>query len=253
MPSRLTFVALVSLSCSALAQEIPDLLGTWEYSVSGLEIHARCGQGIETGELIIDRKVTARAFRGKARSEQSFEKCEGANVRESAATIRLKNDNLVTVDYDEEGWEMDSLRYVDGEMTGDNGQGLSTHWVRANTTNDDEGPTAEQMAALDEFLSQIETELAAELGSEYRSDLQKRLKKTGLEQEEAGQVAEQTIDRMTACMIDMIRKSVLSQEIPVDKILTQQNVEVIFNPQSMDMRTDECVQDASWNAGVRIR
>jgi len=253
MALRLTFVILVSLSCGAVAQEVPDLLGKWTYTVSGLEVHARCGQGVQTGELIVDRKVTARAYRGKARSEQSFEKCEGPNARESTATIRLKDDNVVTVDYDEEGWALDRLRYVDGEMTGDNGEGVTTHWIRAAASSDDLGPTAEQLAALDEFLSQVEPELSAELSSEYTSLLQKRLITTGLDQDEASQVAAQTVDRMTACMLDMIRKSVLAQEIPVDKILTQQDVEVIFNPQAMDVRTDECVQDASWNAGVRIR
>jgi hypothetical protein len=253
MALRLTFVILVSLSCSVFGQEIPDLLGKWTYTVSGLEVHARCGQGLVSGELVIDRKVTARAYRGSARNEQSFEKCQGTDVRESTATIRLKDDNVVTVDYDKEGWAMDRLRYVDGEMTGDNGEGVTTHWVRAVAGSDDRGLTAEQLAALDEFLSQVEPDLSAELSSEYTSLLQKRLKTTGLDQDEASQVAAQTVDRMTACMLDMIRKSVLAQEIPVDKILTQQNVEAIFNPQAMDMRTDECVQDASWNAGVRIR
>lgn len=254
MKVKLAILLLCGFLRAASAQdELPDLLGTWEFTVDGLEIHARCGQGIQTGQLIIDRKVTVRAYRGKARSEQSFEKCEGTNISESTATIRLKDDNLVTVDYDEEGWSIDRLRYVDGEMTGDDGKGGSTLWVKAAASSDDHGPTAEQLAALDEFLSQVEPELSAEISSEYTSDLQKRLKKTGLDDDEARQVAARTVDRMTACMLEMMRESVLAQEIPVDKILTQKNVEVIFNPQSMDMRAGECVQDASWNAGVRIR
>ena len=254
MKAKLAILLFCGVIHAASAQQNPpDMLGTWEFTVDGLETDPRCGQGLESGELVIDRKVTARAYRGSARSEQSFEKCQGTSVRESSATIRLKEGNLVTIDYDEEGWAIDRLRYVDGEMTGDNGDGVSTHWFRADENSDDRGPTPEQLAALDEFLAQIETDLSAELGSEYRSDLQKRLKNTGLDQDEASQVAERTIDRMTACMLDMIRESVLAQEIPVDEILTQQNVEVIFNPQSVDMKTNECVQDASWNAGVRIR
>jgi len=253
MALRLTVVTLCGLSFGAFAQEVPDLLGKWTYTVSGLEVHERCGQGVETGELVIERKITARAYRGKARTERSSEKCQGGNAMESSATIRVKNGNLVTVDYDEEGWSMDRLRYVDGELTADRGDGVSTPWVRAVEGNGDRGPTAEQLADLDKFLGEIQPDLSEELSGEYTSFLQERLTKTGLDEGESKQVAALTVDRMTACILDVIRESVLAQEIPVDKILAQQNVEVIFDPLSMDMKANQCVQDASWNAGVRIR
>ena len=58
---------------------------------------------------------------------------------------------------------------------------------------------------------------------------------------------------MTSCMLVELRNAVDAQEIPVESILEQQDVAVIFNPESMDMRANACVQDAAWNAGVRIR
>jgi hypothetical protein len=253
MASRLTLVILAGLACGAQAQEIPDLIGKWTYTVSGLELHERCGQGIEAGELVVERKIAARAYRGKMRAERSFEECQGSNVTESSATIRVKDGNLVTVDYDEEGWEMERLRFVDGALTGDARGGISTRWVRAVEQVADEGPTPEQLADLETFLQQVEPDLSATLKSEYFEKLRKSLWKSGLSTEDSVQIATLTIDRMTSCMLDMMRDSVMEQEIPIDKILQEQNVAVVFDPRSVDMRANTCVQDAAWNAGVPIR
>jgi len=253
MALRLTFVILVSLSYSAVAQEVPDLLGKWMYTVSGLEEHERCGQGTETGDLIIERKIAARAYRGKARAERSFEKCEGASAMESSATIRVKDGNLVTVDYDEEGWTMDRLRFVDGAMTGDAGGGIRSQWVRAEEQGGDDGPTPMQLTDLDAFLETVQPDLFAALSDEYHEKLREAIWKSGLSSEQSVQVAALTVERMTSCMLDMMRESVIAQEMPIDQILKEQNVAVIFDPRSVDMRANTCVQDAAWNAGVPIR
>ena len=167
-------------------------------------------------------------------------------------TVRVKDDGLVTIDYDEDGFEIERLRIHDGEMTGSRRKGVKTRWERL-PEQASEGPTAEQIAALDAFLSQVEPDLTSTLRGEYRENLRKNLVSTGLNGDEAGQVADLTIDRMTSCMLVELRHAVEAQEIPVEKILNEQNVAVIFNPQSMDMRANACIQDAAWNAGVRIR
>ena len=253
MTLRLILGILVGVASTVAAQEVPDLLGKWTYTVSGLEMHAQCGPSTDTGELIIERKIAARAYRGRERGERSYEKCKGANVMESSATIRFKEGDLVTVDYDEEGWEMKRLRYVDGELTGIAGGGVSSRWVRADQQGEDSGPTPQQLADLDEFLEQVRPELSATLKVEYFENLRRNLWKSGLSSEDSVQVAGVTVERMTSCMIDMMRESVMAQEIPVDQILEQQNVAVIFDPRSVDMRSNTCVQDAAWNAGVPIR
>jgi hypothetical protein len=252
MASRLACLLLIACLAPVAAQEADDLLGTWTFKVDGLEPHPQCGESLQTGTLQIERKVTARAYRGRVRAEDSYEKCEGTQTTESMVTVRAKDEGRVTIDYDEDGREMERLRFEDGGMTGSRSNGVSTHWERL-PEQAAEGPTAEQIAALDAFLSQIEPDLASTLRSEYREDLRKNLVRTGLNGEEAGQVADLTIDRMTSCMLVELRDAVDAQEIPVKKILDEQNVQVIFNPQSMDMRANACIQDAAWNAGVRIR
>lgn len=252
MVSRLFTVLLTICWLPAFAQDSDDLLGTWTFEVDGLEPHPQCGESLQTGTLEIERQVTARAYRGRVKAEDSYEKCRGTQTTDSTVTIRVKDDGRVTIDYDEDGLEMERLRFKDGAMTGSRGKGVSTRWKRRL----DEiiaGPTAEQIAALDTFLERVKPDLAQTLRGEYREKLRANLVRTGLIGEEAGQVADLTIDRMTSCMLEEMRNAVAEQEIPVEAILEQQDVAVIFNPQSMDMRANACIQDAAWNAGVRIR
>ncbi len=252
MASRLACLLFLLFFVPAVAQETDELLGTWTFDVDGLEPHPQCGESVQSGTLQVDRKVTARAYRGRIRVEDSYEKCQGTQTSESMVTVRAKDDGLVTIDYDEEGFEKERLRLKDGTMTGSRSKGVSTRWERL-PDQVAEGPTAEQIAALDAFLSQVEPDLTSTLRGEYREGLRKNLVRTGLNGEEAGQVADLTIDRMTSCMLGELRSAVEAQEVPIQSILDDQNVAVIFNPQSMDMRANTCIQDAAWNAGVRIR
>jgi hypothetical protein len=252
MASRFLSVCLLLSSLPALAQEGDDLLGTWTFEVDGLEPHPQCGESMQSGTLEVARKVTERAYRGRIRVEDSYEKCRGTQATESMVTIRVKDDGLVTIDYDEEGWEMERLLLQAGTMTGSRGKGVTTSWER-QADDVRTGPTAEQIAALDSFLERVRPDLAESLRGEYREQLRKNLVRTGLTGEEAAQVADLTLDRMTSCMLVELRSAVEAQEIPVESILEQQDVAVIFNPESMDMRANACVQDAAWNAGVRIR
>ncbi len=247
-----SLLILIASLAPAAAQDVDDLLGTWTFEVDGLEPHAQCGESVQTGTLEVERKVTARAYRGRIRAEDSYEKCRGTQTTESTVTVRVKDDGLVTIDYDEDGFEIERLRLNDGEMTGSRSKGVSTRWERL-PDQVEAGPTAEQIAALDAFLAKVTPDLATSLRSEYRENLRKNLVRTGLSGEEAGQVADLTIDRMTSCMVTELRNAVEAQEIPVEEILEEQNVQVIFNPQAMDMRANACIQDAAWNAGVRIR
>ena len=252
MAPRYLPVFLFIASLPALAQERDNLLGTWTFEVDGLEPHPQCGESLQTGTLDVERKVTAQAYRGRIRAEDAYEHCQGSQATESMVTIRLKDDGLVTIEYDEEGMEIERLRLEDGSMTGSRSKGVRTNWQRQQE-DVTPGPTTEQIAALDTFLERIRPDLAESLRGEYRGQLRKNLIRTGLTGEEAGQVADLTIDRMTSCMLVEVRNAVDAQEIPVESILEQQEVAVIFNPGSMDMRANACVQDAAWNAGVRIR
>ena len=252
---KLSLVFAILSSClisAAMAQdELPDLIGQWNYVVEGQEAHPQCGKEIHVGGLVVERKITARAWRGKARGEQSYENCPGMTVTVSAATIRIKDGNLITIDYDEDGWSMDRLRLVDGVMNGEYGNGVTSRWVWAE--EDDARLSEEQLAELEEFLGEVEPELKAELGKLFTERLEENLLKTGLNQSESGQVAALTVTRMTSCMTMAMRESVLKYEMPLEQVLAGQSAAFIFNPQDPDPRIAECIDAAERNAGVRIR
>ncbi|MDJ0906879.1 MAG: hypothetical protein QNI96_12740, partial [Woeseiaceae bacterium] len=118
MASRHLCLLLLICLAPAAAQETDELLGTWTFDVDGLEPHPQCGESVQSGTLQVERKVTARAYRGRIRMEDSYEKCQGTQTSESMVTVRAKDDDLVTIDYDEEGFEKERLRLKDGTMTG---------------------------------------------------------------------------------------------------------------------------------------
>ena len=178
--------------------------------------------------------------------------CPGTDASERSATIRVKDGNLVTIDYDEDGWLMVRVRYVDGTMSGDVGNGVSVTWERLEEQSDDGGLTEEQLAELDEFIGALEPELSSALGDEFSEKYRKYLYKSGLSESDASQVADLTVERMTSCMLNMMRESVVVQEVPIEQILTQRGVALIFDPNNVDSRTEECIQDAERNAGIRI-
>lgn len=253
---KLSLILAILSSClvsAAMAQELPDMTGVWTYTASGMEAHPRCGEAISTGEVDIHRKITARAYRANVRTEQSYEKCPGSLFKETTATVRVK-DNLITIDYDEDGWEKDRLRLVDGEMTGEDGKGVSTHWVRAVVTGaDDDSLSEEQLAELETFLALLGPRILESLDEEYAKALQKGLGRTGLEEEDAAGVAELTLERMSDCMVDMIRKEAITQQVPLGEILKYDSTIRGFNPKDVEFRGLDCVDDAFMNAGVRIR
>ena len=248
----LSFAGMLGPGGSAIAQDSPDLLGEWTYTARGHEPDPRCGAVVHEGVLIIERKITPRAYRGKVRLEESSENCRGTQTGTSGATIRVR-DNVVSIEYDEDGWQKDRLLYDGDTMEGSRGNGVVTFWDRVTEDAAAEGPTTEQLAELETFLEQVKPELESSLNDQFLTNLEKNLGNSGLSAEEASQVAEQTISRMTSCMLDELRRSVVAQEVPIGQVLGRQDVSVVFNPQAIDIKTNECVQDASWNAGVRIR
>jgi hypothetical protein len=237
----------------ALAQDAPDLLGKWTFEINGLADDLRCGEISEIGEMHVTRKIAARAYRGKVRSQQTSARCSGVVVGESAVTVRIR-DNKVTVDYDEEDWTMDTLVLSGDEMSGRDSDGVASHWVREIVTHDQSGSSATpDTGHLETILGEIEPILTAELRSEFGKRLQRGVERSGLSEEEAGQVVDRTIERMTTCVLDSVREKLRAQGIPLGESVANNRTVLVLDPRRMDFKNMECIQDAGQNAGVTIR
>ena len=178
------------LNAVVSAEADPDLLGSWLLTVAGEEADPRCGAIRHTGVLQIERQITPRAYRGNLRFDRTSERCRGSETRSSSVTVRVRDD-VVTLAYDEEGWEEDRLLYKGDSMEGSRGGGITTHWKRPASGVAGDAPTAEQLAQLDAFLGQIQPELTSALEDQYLQNLEKSLGKSGLSEAEAEQVAAQ--------------------------------------------------------------
>ncbi len=201
----------------------------------------------------VERKITARAYRGRVRSYRSSERCKGNFITESAVTVRVR-DNTVSIDYDEEGWVPDSLVLSGAVMTGTNEKGVVVEWNKQEGGPVKAPATAgADMSELETVLAEIEPMLTSELRSEFGWRLQKGVERSGLSEEEAGQVVDRTLERMTSCVLDSVRETMRVQNVPLDGSVANRNAGLVLDPRRMDFKSMECIQDAGQNAGVTIR
>jgi len=255
--AKITFMIFlgffIALADEAVGQEQPDLLGTWTFTATGLPDDPRCGAASGGGELQVTRKVTARAYRGSIRSYRTTERCSGTSVDESALTVRIR-DNQVSIEYDEEGWAADSLVLDGAVMTGRDEHGVVTEWIKQDAIQDQAITTSEaDVAKLEDYLANVEPDIAERLRDYYNQDLQEELENTGLNEEQAGEITERTIQRMLSCMLDLVRDDFKVEGLSFTEYLRNSNLSRLINPRAVDFRGIECVQDAAQNAGVRIR
>jgi hypothetical protein len=253
MSRRFLYVLLIGGGLAAItsrAQDAPDLLGTWTQETT---IPAgdgdRCGDRSISGTLSVTKKITARAYRGTARMMTTLAKCRGGSADESDFTLRVHDDD-VSIEYDNEGWAGETLALEGAKLTGKDAQGTAIEWVKQA----EQGADAEiDYARFDEYLNKLAPEFRKELRLQFRRNLLINLERTGLSTKEAEQVADQTLDRMTSCVLDMVRDQVAAQHIPLDKLLLDPNAHIYFDPKSIDYRKMDCIYAAAMNAGVVIR
>lgn len=253
MNKLLSCLILLSICAAAGAQEVPDMLGTWTFTVEGIDPHPHCGEGVLNGVMDVQRKVTPRAYRGTVRTENAYENCETAMLGQSTVTVRVRDARTITVDYDAEGWQMNKLSLVDDTMTGKTHDGLTMRWVR-DAGGASIRPTEQQLADLDAMLTRIGPQVTETLHDHYYAMISNALTRVGgLEQGESRQVTAVMVEHMASCMMDQLTKSTLAGEIPVGQILQGRTAVLMFDPVAEEFIGDECVENAALNAGIRLR
>jgi len=241
-------MALV-LSGLASAQDAPDLLGSWTFEIIVAEPDQRCGEMRTIGEMNVTKKITARAYRGHTRSHHQTERCGKIGFADSDFTLRIR-DNKVTIEYDEEeGWASDTLLLDGKEMTGADEEGIEFRFVKQEA----ETVVAVEidMTELNQFLDELAPGFNKELRAEYGTKMLQNLRRTGLSREEAKQVATKTVERMTDCVMDLVREEVVAMNVPLEKVKQNQK-SLLMQPEDVDYREIECVYDTALNAGVVI-
>ena len=201
-------------------------------------------------EMEVTKKITARAYRGLTKTQAMSDRCGAIDFDESGFTLRVR-DTKVTIEYDNELWTSDSL-VLDGDtLTGYDSAGNAMEFLRKV-----EQPAAvsdADLARLDEFLLGLAPEFSTALRAEFGQKMLRNLRRTGLSRDESIQVATQTVERMTDCILTMAREEIMAQSLPIDDILADPNATILLQPENIDYREIECIYEAAQNAGVVIR
>ena len=241
--------ALLVISLAALAQQPGDLLGRWTFEIQGEE-DQRCGAQKTVGEMHVSKKITARAYRGSTTTQAVTERCGALGRDESGFTLRVR-DTKVEIEYDNDLWPSDSLTLDGDTMSGFDSAGNAMEFSRKV----EQPPTVSdaELAKLDEFLQGLAPEFSTALRAEFGQKMLQNLRRTGLSRDESIQVATQTVERMTDCILAMAREDIIAQALPIDDLLADQSTTVLLQPENIDYREIECIYEAAQNAGVVIR
>ena len=248
---KLVLIIVIACACGALAeaQESTDLLGKWRFELEEAD-DPRCGARKTLGEMHVSKKITARAYRGTTTVQSVTDRCGKVSESASGFTLRVRDDRI-SIEYDEESWTSDSLVLEGDRLNGYDSAGTPMEFVKQAVTVSERTP--EELAALDEFLESLAPDLSRELRAEFGQKMLQNLVRTGLSRDESIQVATQTVDRMTDCILDMARNQILERDIPIDDVVQGRNRTVLLQPENVDFREIECIYEAAQNAGVVIR
>jgi hypothetical protein len=242
---------MLALSGMASAQDTPDLLGIWTFEVVVAEPDRRCGQMRTIGEMNVTKKITARAHQRHTKTHHQTERCGKIGFADSGFTLRIR-DNKVTIEYDEEeGWASDTLLLDGKEMTGADAGGIEFTFVKQEVKTVAVAVANIDMTELNQFLDELAPGFNKALRAEYGTKMLHNLRRTGMSREEAIEVATKTVERMTDCVMDLVREEVVAMNIPLEKVRQNQK-SVLMQPQDVDYREIECVYDTALNAGVVI-
>lgn len=249
MYRALILLLALALGDLATAQDGPDLLGTWTFEVAAAEPDRRCGQMKTIGEMNVTKKITARAYRGHTRTHHQTERCGKIGFADSDFTLRIR-DNKVTIEYDEEeGWASDTLLLQGTEMSGSDTDGTEFTFVKQQ--EETVVPVTIDVTELDSFLAELAPGFNKALRAEYGAKMLQNLRRTGLSRDEAKEVALTTVERMTDCVMDMVREQVIGMNMPLENVKRNQK-SILMQPEDVDYRKIECVYDTAMNAGVII-
>ena len=250
---------LVSLAClmgamgTAYAQDEPDLLGKWTFTGTGHPASDRCGEITLAGELLVTKKITARAYRGRFDVRETTAKCSSVLSRNSGVTLRIKGDK-VSIEYDDDGWESDALVLSHTVMMGKRSNGVATRWTRQTiAATDVRSITPEEESALDALFRELEPGLANELRKHLGGRIRDAIERSGVEAEEARLMTDQTLDRMTACAVVALKNEIRADPESLERIIAGGRNVPAIDPRSVDFQKIECIQSAALNAGVHIR
>lgn len=254
MKARTLYLALLvsTIAAAAQAQDAPDLLGEWVFTGTDHPAGGRCGEVMLAGQLLITKKITLRAYRGKFSVRESTAKCRNVLSRSSGLTVRIKGDK-VSIEYDNDGWESEALVLTDLVMSGKRSNGVNTTWVKQGSVQGAVTITLDEEEELAALFRTLEPEFANELRRTLGGRIRAAIEKTGVNAKDARRMSDQTLDRMAACTTASLQKQVRAEPDLLARVLMGGRNTPAINPRSVDYANIECIQAAALNVGVVIR
>jgi len=205
----LKFLVLLAIPELCIAQDEPEISGTWNIVYTGEAQYGRCGRELSYGELeIVDKLSDTKrpTYEAKMTAWISTGRCSEVFKETSKAKLVLRG-TRVSLSYEKEDWGSQMLVRDGNKLAGIDAEGVSIEWIQTG-----ELPVSLQTAMVRQ---NIVTEME-------RSDVDKlkmKIAATGVTDEDISQLVPKLIEGFADCAIGIAQVQAAVQRLPYDELL----------------------------------
>ncbi len=246
----LTFVLLLASSGLCMAQEDPEISGTWNIVFTGETQYGRCGRELSYAELEIVGKLpdTKRpTYEANMTAWISTGRCSDVHKKTSKAKLVLRG-TRVSLSYEREEWGSEMLVRDGNKMAGIDAEGVSIEWIQ----------TGELPVSL--LTVMVRQNIITEMEGSAFDELKTKIAATGVADEDIEQLMPKLIEGFADCAVDIAQVQAAVQRLPYDELLKmidpisddEANPRVVrkFNRQGYGARIKACYYELSDELGL---
>ena len=205
----LTFLVLLAIPWICIAQEEPEISGTWNIVYTGETQYGRCGRELSYAELEIVNKLpdTKRpTYEANMTAWISTGRCSEVYKETSKAKLVLRG-TRVSLSYEKEEWGSEMLVRNGNKMAGIDAEGVSVEWIQTG-----ELPVSLQTAM-------VRQNIVTEMERSNIVGLKTKIAATGVADEDIEQLVPKLIEGFADCAVDTAQVQAAVQRLPYDELL----------------------------------
>jgi len=205
----LTFLVLLAIPGLCIAQEEPEISGTWNIVYTGETQYGRCGRELSYAELEIADKLpdTKRpTYEANMTAWISTGRCSEVYKETSKAKLVLRG-TRVSLSYEKEEWGSEMLVRDGNKMAGIDAEGVSVEWIQ----------TGELPVSL--LTAMVRQNIVTEMERSNIDGLTTKIAATGVADEDIEQLVPKLIEGFADCAVDTAQVQAAVQRLPYDELL----------------------------------
>ena len=205
----LTVLVLLATPGLCIAQEEPEISGTWNIVYTGETQFGRCGRELSYAELeIVDKLPDTKrpTYEANMTAWISTGRCSEVFKETSKAKLVLRG-TRVSLSYENEEWGSEMLVRDGSKMAGIDANGISVEWIQ----------TGELPVSL--LTAMVRQNIITKMKVEDLEELKSKIAATGIADDDIEQLVPKLIEGFANCAVDIAQVQAAVQRLPYDELL----------------------------------